>query len=568
MIRSPAGFDGGDRIKRYLDYYQPSYGVMMLSAGQFSPASLFAAGEQGAWYDPSDFSTMFQESTGVTPVTAVEQPVGLILDKSKGLALGSELVTNGDFSSGTTGWTASASTTLSTDAERLKVTAGSTFAWAYQALTTVIGRTYKLTYSITNGDAVGCYMYVDTAAGSSASNYNSGAQANGTYSAVFVATATTTYVKPFIQGSGKFAFYDNISVKELPGNHARQSTPASCPVLSARVNLLTYTEQFDNAAWVKRGTTTITANDTTDPIGGNTSDLVVGIGADGVNDIYQQSAATVNGVSYVASFYIKKISSSGTLVFKGLTGTQDIDLSTLSTGWNQITITSPATGVVTYWQLYASSGAPLSFYIWGADLRVTNVGVGLPAYQRVAAATDYDTSGFPLYLKFDGVDDSLATGSIDFTATDKVTAWAGVRKLSDAVGGNLVELGTSSSAGGFGITAPDGVAANYGARSTGSISRGLTATTYTAPLTNVLTAYGDISGDMLGLRVNGSLVATNVLDQGTGNYANAALSIGRRGAASAILNGNLYSLIVRGALSTDAQIASTETYVNNLTKAY
>ena len=82
MIRSPAGFDGGDRIKRYLDYYQPSYGVMMLSAGQFSPASLFAQGEQGAWYDPSDFSTMFQNSTGATPVTAVEQPVGLLLDKS------------------------------------------------------------------------------------------------------------------------------------------------------------------------------------------------------------------------------------------------------------------------------------------------------------------------------------------------------------------------------------------------------------------------------------------------------------------------------------------------------
>jgi hypothetical protein len=82
MIRSPAGFDGGDRIKRYLDYYQPSYGVTMLSPGQFSPASLFAAGEQGAWYDPSDFSTMFQDSAGTTPVTAVEQPVGLILDKS------------------------------------------------------------------------------------------------------------------------------------------------------------------------------------------------------------------------------------------------------------------------------------------------------------------------------------------------------------------------------------------------------------------------------------------------------------------------------------------------------
>lgn len=48
----------------------------------FSPASLFSGGQQGAWYDPSDVNTLFQDSAGTTPVTAVGQPVGLILDKS------------------------------------------------------------------------------------------------------------------------------------------------------------------------------------------------------------------------------------------------------------------------------------------------------------------------------------------------------------------------------------------------------------------------------------------------------------------------------------------------------
>lgn len=48
----------------------------------FSPLSLFAAGEQGFWYDPSDFSTLFQDSAGTIPVTATTQPVGRILDKS------------------------------------------------------------------------------------------------------------------------------------------------------------------------------------------------------------------------------------------------------------------------------------------------------------------------------------------------------------------------------------------------------------------------------------------------------------------------------------------------------
>lgn len=50
--------------------------------GGWTPATWFLASEQGIWLDPSDMATMFQDSAGTTPVTAVEQPVGLILDKS------------------------------------------------------------------------------------------------------------------------------------------------------------------------------------------------------------------------------------------------------------------------------------------------------------------------------------------------------------------------------------------------------------------------------------------------------------------------------------------------------
>ena len=53
-----------------------------MRSGGFSPASLFAGGTEGAWYDPSDLSTLFQDSAGTTPVTASGQPVGLMLDKS------------------------------------------------------------------------------------------------------------------------------------------------------------------------------------------------------------------------------------------------------------------------------------------------------------------------------------------------------------------------------------------------------------------------------------------------------------------------------------------------------
>ncbi len=48
----------------------------------FTPASLFVGGEQGAWYDPSDLSTMFQDEAGTIPVTASGQAVARINDKS------------------------------------------------------------------------------------------------------------------------------------------------------------------------------------------------------------------------------------------------------------------------------------------------------------------------------------------------------------------------------------------------------------------------------------------------------------------------------------------------------
>ena len=74
------------------------------AAEAFNPFQLFTSGAQGAWYDPSDLSTLYQDAAGTTPVTAVEQPVGLMLDRSRGLVLGSELVTNGTFDTDTTGW--------------------------------------------------------------------------------------------------------------------------------------------------------------------------------------------------------------------------------------------------------------------------------------------------------------------------------------------------------------------------------------------------------------------------------------------------------------------------------
>lgn len=48
----------------------------------WNPSELFKNGEQGAWYDPSDMTTLFQDGAGAIPVIAIGDPVGHITDKS------------------------------------------------------------------------------------------------------------------------------------------------------------------------------------------------------------------------------------------------------------------------------------------------------------------------------------------------------------------------------------------------------------------------------------------------------------------------------------------------------
>lgn len=48
----------------------------------FDPATLFSLGQAGAWYDPSDLSTLFQDTAATMPVTTAGQPVARVNDKS------------------------------------------------------------------------------------------------------------------------------------------------------------------------------------------------------------------------------------------------------------------------------------------------------------------------------------------------------------------------------------------------------------------------------------------------------------------------------------------------------
>ena len=194
-----------------------------------------------------------------------------------------------------------------------------------------------------------------------------------------------------------------------------------------------------------------------------------------------------------------------------------------------------------------------------------------------AARPLYKTDGTYHWMQFDGVDDSLSTAAINFTATDKMSVFAGVRKNSDttayaAVCGLSSAPGTTNGA--FEINAPAG-GTTFGSYLRGTQTTGYASSGYAAPVTKIFSSIYDISGALrvneVDARLDGVRFTTTqegAVDAGTGNFGNHPLYIGQRGGSTLPFNGNIYSLIVRGASSTTQEITATESWVNGKTGAF
>ena len=179
--------------------------------------ALFENGEVGAWYDPSDSTTVFQDAAGRTPAT-VGDPVGLILDKSKGLTLGAEAVTNGTFDTDTD-WNKGPGWSISGGVASFATTGGTS---NLDQICLVIGKTYQISWDQTTASGV---MVVFAGVSSPVSSfggtqrYTIRVEAKGNTRLYFQA-------QPTFSGS-----IDNVTVKELPGNHATQTISSARPIL-------------------------------------------------------------------------------------------------------------------------------------------------------------------------------------------------------------------------------------------------------------------------------------------------------------------------------------------------
>ena len=542
----------------------------------FSPSTLFALAEPGVWFDPSDLTTLFQDTAGTTPVTAPGNTVGLMLDKSKGLALGPEVVVNGNFATDTdwikgTGWTISGGAAIHSG----------TVTGNLQQNVLTAGRTYKITMNVSGGTVL-------VLAGGGAFT----GAVTGSVSAILTATGPQI----FIQAATDGVTVDNVSYRELPGNHATQATLAARPTYSiepvgGRRNLLLQTEAFNEAVWTKSNGS-FTSTTETSPIGTATADVFTqssGVTSAALFYINNTYPSTPASTALAFSIYAKRgakdflvvgtdvTASAGSNSYSyfnlsnGTVGTaasgHTLSIASVGSGWYRCTLSATSRASVqntTYYVGHADTNGSLtvvgsgSTSFWGAQIEL---GSTATAYQRVTTQYDVTEAGVASvsYLYFDGGGDFMSTGTIT-PGTDKAQVFAGVRKLN----GNtsvIAELSDSifSNSGSL-LLYSDGSSLRFASRGTATLVDILGAAS--APSTKIVTGLGDISGDTATLRFDGVQVATSTTDQGTGNYLAYPLYLGRRGGTSFPFEGHIYSLITRFGPTLDAPtIASTETWV-------
>lgn len=355
----------------------------------FDPEELFANGEVGVYYDPSDLSTLFQDSAGTIPVTAAGQPVGLMLDKSQGLVLGPELVISPYTGTALGNWVIN---TNSIERNGTTVESVSLNIWSANSEYVVV--------EFDLADYSGDTFTISVGGASNAGNITTAGHKS------FILPSGTVGKVLFIPWAGTAgqATITNVSVKLLAGNHASQPSATKRPIL--------------------------------------------------------------------------------------------------------------------------------------------------------------EESGGLYSLKFDGIDDFMSTAAIDFSGTDKVSAWAGVTKLSDSTAGQLFGLGQADvNQGSFYVKAPAAGNNAYQVGMRGAAYAEVSGGLSVAPVTDVITAILECNVPRQQLSVNGVLSIQTSDDPVMATFGNYPVYIGEQGGGILFFSGNLYPLVIAGALYDASTVAKTNQYV-------
>jgi len=357
------------------------------------------------------------------------------------------------------------------------------------------------------------------------------------------------------------------------GNHATQATAGSRPTygrhpVGGRRNLLTWTEDFSNAAWGKivGGTgilPIVTLNAGADPDGGNTAIRVqLNAGSNGASDYSLLRQTDGSWPSGRRSIYIK--SNTGANQTVALVATNNLTKIVATPTWQRLSDAVDAAGPTQFDISVggtASTPATADVLVWHPQ---RDIGA-ITAYQKVTTAFDVTEAGKAdcYYLAFDGSDDSLATSAFAW-GSDKATIVAAIGKATSHTG-IIAEFspayeGNTGSHQFYCSAAAEYYAYGRGTAAPGPSQGGLVSGV-PAVDTAVISATHNIAGDLTTIRRNGVSGTPAIGDKGAGDFGTYALNIGRRSNTTFPFNGRIYGLFMINRILSADELAAVERFM-------
>ena len=501
------------------------------------------------------------------------------------VSYGNELVTNGTFigTGNVTGWTLDGDAINNNGVDVFDVTAGAaTNVIATQTVALTIGGVYQLSFErITGTDD----SSISAAAAGLTTLYSS---AVGVETRTFVATASSALFL-INSGSGSMTvLVDNVSVKEVTFDQADGTLelfnhPDDIPrieydaagavkgllIEEARTNLLTYSSEFDNAAWINTGTSSISPNTQVSPSGATTADTFTSDGAaDYLFPTNTGLFSAAGGADYTCSGYFKAGTATTIQLLVAATSTYQatynlstgdvtgISANTLAGavdvggGWYRCYITCIGVANTVYTEMQigrVSSG--LTFGIYGAQLEVGSFASSYIPTSGASATRAADIATIPTSAF--GYNAEGGTVVVDFNMSFDGTNYPRVWEI-----GSTINNQDRINVFGYAPTAIIGT----GLYTAGTSQAGVSVSTgNTVPTGPVKVAFAWRENDIAFIQDGGTVIADNTATI-TGGNPRTVLALGGTTAPSTdYLNGHIKSIQYYPRRLTNAQLQELTT---------
>ena len=527
----------------------------------------------GTLFTPST-TTCFSDSACSTPAV-LDGPVGGVIDASGWIGL--ELVVNGNFSNGTTGWAATYQSSISNVNNTLVITATNTNPYAATTVNVSTANVYKVTFNLINKSATATAMVrIASSATIGAADLLSATLSTGSSTFYIKATTTVLYLQFLASCNvGDTMTFDDVSIKQV-GIIATQTTSGYRPTLRKGVINRLMNSESPNL-WTINGVTF--ADDTNDypSITKSLRSKIVTEDTSTGQHRFHQGGLSTNTNKF--KVYLKYVNHPLVQIYCGTTVNDylNVNLQTAAvtangTGVTDITISGLGNG----WLEISATINPGSFFVgtilgatdaWGDKINVGHAGSVSRSFKfggafasesqgtYVVTTTAPASNGIGNYwLDFDGVSQFLQLSSVPFQVGDDNFVCASATNKGIATNKYVINPAGSGLADFKRLSAitfanPSWYSSWYDGVNIDSLAG-------TGTTTSVLSAVK--RGSLVKQRINGSEINSKTI---TANFVATSGYIGCSSPTSGLWDGAIYAIVIAKATISDAEALLIEKYL-------